>query len=258
MDLNLNGKRVLVTGGSKGIGLACAKAFIAEGASVAITSRSADNLARAKAALGEVVTCAADLIDPQAALRMVSEVEAKLGPIDILVASAGAAKRTAPDDLTPAAWRAAMDAKYFSYIHAIDPIVKGMGARGHGVIVNIIGAGGKVAGPAHLAGGAANAALMLVTAGLANAYAKKGVRVVGINPGLTRTDRVAEGLKAEAKLANTSEQEALKQSEARIPIGRLAEPEEIANVAVFLASERASYVTGAIIGMDGAAHPIVV
>ena len=102
---------------------------------------------------------------------MIDAVEREVGTIDILVNSAGAAKRTPPDDLDAAAWRAAMDAKFFSYIHVIDPLIKRMAARGSGVIVNVIGNGGKVASPIHVAGGAANAALMLATAGLANAYA---------------------------------------------------------------------------------------
>jgi NAD(P)-dependent dehydrogenase (short-subunit alcohol dehydrogenase family) len=108
-----------------------------------------------------------------------------------------------------------MDAKFFSYIHVIDPLIKRMAARGSGVIVNVIGNGGKVASPIHVAGGAANAALMLATAGLANAYAGRGVRVVGINPGLTNTDRVAEGLRAEARLSGTSPDESLKRVASR-------------------------------------------
>ena len=90
---------------------------------------------------------------------------------------------------------------YFSYINVLDPVIKRMGGRGSGAVINIIGNGGKIASPTHLAGGAANAALMLASVGLANAYAGQGVRVVGLNPGLTETDRVAEGLKASAKLA---------------------------------------------------------
>ena len=99
---------------------------------------------------------------------------------------------------------------------------------------------------------------MLATAGLASAYAGKGVRVVGINPGLTNTDRVAEGLNSDAKLNGITEDEALKRAVQRIPMGRMAEPEEIANLALFLASSRASYVTGVIVTMDGAVAPIVV
>lgn len=258
MDLELRDKIVLVTGGSKGIGLACARAFLAEGATVAIASRSEANLASARRVLGAALAIAADLVDPAAALRVVDRVERELGPIDILVNSAGAARRAPPDDLTPQAWRSAMDAKYFTYLNVIDPVVKRMAGRGRGVVVNIIGSGGKVAAATHLPGGAANAALMLVTAGLANVYAPRGVRVLGINPGLTRTDRVAEGLKAEASLQGFSEAEALRRALQRVALGRLAEPEEVAAVAVFAASARASYLTGTVITMDGASVPIVV
>src|SRR6185295_13748856 len=136
MNLDLEGRRVLVTGGSKGIGLACARGFLAEGAHVAIASRSDVNLSNARASLGPVLTVAADLADASAARGMIDRVEAELGPIDILVTSAGAARRTPPDDLDPGAWRAAMAANYFTSINAIDPVVKLMAARGRGVIVN--------------------------------------------------------------------------------------------------------------------------
>jgi NAD(P)-dependent dehydrogenase (short-subunit alcohol dehydrogenase family) len=258
MDLGLKDKKVLVTGGSKGIGLACAKAFLAEGAKVALVSRSKENLEKAKAGLRDAYTIAADLVDAAAAAAMVDRVEKEFGPIDILVNSAGAAKRTDADDLTPAAWRASMDAKYFTYINVIDPLIKRMGKRGSGVVINIIGSGGKVASPTHLSGGAANAALMLATAGLAYAYASKNVRVVGLNPGVTKTERVAEGLKAEAKRANVSEDQAYKQMVARLPMGRPAEPEEIADIAVFAASERGRYLNGANISTDGAASHVIV
>jgi NAD(P)-dependent dehydrogenase (short-subunit alcohol dehydrogenase family) len=258
MDLGLSGKAALVTGGSKGIGLACAELLAKEGCRVAITSRDRGNLDAAAKRIGGCFAHAADLIFDEEAARVVDAVEREIGPVDILVNSAGAAKRTPPDDLDAAAWRAAMDAKFFTYIHAIDPLIKGMAARGSGVIVNVIGNGGKVASPTHIAGGAANAALMLATAGLANAYASRGVRVVGINPGLTNTDRVAEGLRAEARLSGTSPDEALKRALQRIPLGRMAEPHEIASLVCFLASAQASYVSGVTITMDGVSTPIVV
>lgn len=258
MDLGLRDKKVLITGGSKGIGFACAKAFIAEGARVALVSRSKENLDSARRKLDDCYIVAADLTDAAAAAAMVERMEKEFGALDVLVCSAGAAKRTDAPDLTPAAWRAGMDAKYFSYINVIDPLIKKMAARGRGAVINIIGGGGKVASPTHLAGGAANAALLLATAGLAYAYAGKGVRVVGVSPGVTKTERVAEGLKAEAKRANVSEEQAYKQMVARLPMGRPAEPEEIADIVVFAASERGRYLTGANISTDGAASHVVI
>lgn len=257
MDLELSGKAVLVTGGSKGIGLACARAFLAEGARVAICSRSRENLDRAMAGLPLAAAFEADLADPTAAAALVDAAEAALGPLDILVNSAGAARQTPAPELTPRHWHEAMEAKFFTTLNVVDPMVKRMAERGRGVIVNIIGIGGKVPSPVHLAGGAANAALMLATAGLGAAYASKGVRVVGVSPGLTETERVARRLQAEANLQDITVEEARKRSLARIPLGRLAAPEEIAQTVVYLASPRASYITGTTLPMDGAAHPTV-
>lgn len=262
MDLGLKDTVVLVTGGSKGIGLACARGFAAEGAHVAIASRDAANLAKAVAALQaegvKAVAVAADLGVPEQAARLVREVEAQLGPVGVLVNSAGAARRTPPSELTAAHWHAAMDAKYFTYMHAIDAVLPGMAQRGRGVIVNVVGMGGKMASPIHLPGGAANAALMLVSAGLANAFAAQGVRVNAVNPGMTSTERMQEGLEAEARLAGRHVDEILQQKTRTMPLGRIATPQEIADVVVFLASPRAGYVSGAVVSLDGAATPAVV
>ena len=259
MELGLAGKTVLVAGGSKGIGLACAHAFLAEGAKVAITSRDPANIAAARKKLGDaVIGIAADLSNADQAAAAVAETERQLGPIDILINSAGAAKRMAPADLTPAAWRAAMDSKYFTAINLIDPVIKGMAARRSGVIVTITGSGGKAATVAHVAGGAANAALMLTTAGLAAAYASHGVRVVSVSPGTTNTGRVVAAMNTNAKMDGITPDEALRRIIARIPMGRMAEPEEIAAAVVFLASSKASYITGVTITMDGATSPFVV
>ncbi len=271
MDLELQGKHVLVTGGNKGIGLACARAFLAEGARVSLVSRNPDNLERGAAELARtagdgaggdaaarVATFAADLTDPDAALAALDRAQEQCGPVDILVNSAGAARRVPPDELTPGAWHDAMQAKYFTYIHMLDPVVKRMGARGTGAIVNVVGAGGKVATPTHLSGGAANAALMLVSAGMAAAYGRKGVRVNAVNPGLTLTERLKEGMAADARLQGIDAEEAMKRATERMPLGRIARPEEIADAVVWLASARASYITGAILAMDGAVTPMVV
>jgi NAD(P)-dependent dehydrogenase (short-subunit alcohol dehydrogenase family) len=262
MDLELKGKVVLVTGGSKGIGLACARAFLAEGARVAIASRSPAHLHTAVELLRSsghhVLPVVADLSDPLQAQQMADDVTTQLGPVQVLVNSAGAARRTPPGDLTAAHWLAAMQAKYFTTIHALQAVLPHMAARGAGAVVNIIGMGGKIATPVHLPGGAANAALMLATAGLGLAHAPRGVRVNAVNPGLTDTDRLQEGLAAEAKLRNTTPEAVRAEMTARLPMGRIARPEEVADVVVFLASARASYVNGAILSMDGGATATVV
>jgi NAD(P)-dependent dehydrogenase (short-subunit alcohol dehydrogenase family) len=261
MDLELEGKVVLITGGSKGIGLACARAFAAEGAKVAIASRSQANLDQASAELEkegiEAFAVAADLTQAETARTMVAATERALGPIDILVNSAGASKRHALDQYDTHAWHQGMDSKFFPYVHAMDAVRASMVERKNGAIVNIVGTGGKRAQPTHLAGGAANAALMLVTVGWANALGKLGIRVNAINPASTYTGRVKQSLVLEAKEKKISEEEALKRLEAAIPLGRYGQPEEVAAVAVFLASAKASYVTGAVIPMDGAALPII-
>ncbi|HEV2219656.1 MAG TPA: SDR family oxidoreductase [Casimicrobiaceae bacterium] len=261
MDSGLRDQVVVVTGASRGIGFACAQAFVREGARVALISRSRANLDAAVASLGDgahrPAVFVADLRDAAQALGMVEAVESTLGPIEVLVNSAGAAKRYPPGELDAQAWHDAMDAKFFSYIHPLDAIVKRMGARGRGAIVNIIGMGGKVGQPVHVPGGAANAALMLATTGLAAAYGPKGVRVNAINPGGTMTGRVQEGLQAEARMSGLGPEEILARQEARIPLRRLGTPEEVAQVALFLASAQASYVTGAIVPMDGGAASVI-
>ena len=262
MDLQLTGKHVLVTGGSRGIGLACARAFLAEGARVSLVGRSRANLDAAIAALkaqGHGATAyPCDLTDAGAASAMVTAAWDGAGAIDILVNSAGAALRTPFDELQPQAWQAAMQAKFFTYINVMDPLIKRMAGRGSGAIVNIVGMGGKVATTTHLAGGAANAALMLASAGLAAAYGPKGVRVNAVNPSLTLTDRLAEGFAVDARMRKISPEEVLRQAQAKLPLGRLALPEDIANAVVFLASPRAGYISGAVLSMDGAATPMVV
>lgn len=264
MELHLIQRHILITGGSKGIGLACAQAFLAEGARVSLVSRDPAHLQAARAQLAaqhpaeHVHTVAADLCDAAAALAALDAAEAAFGPVDVLVNSAGAAKRTPAPELTPQAWHDAMQAKYFSTIHMLDPTIRRMGARGRGSVVNVVGNGGKVASPIHLPGGAANAALMLATAGLAAAYGPKGVRVNAVNPGLTLTGRLQEGMAADARVQGIAVEEAMQRAVARIPLGRMAEPEEIARAVVFLASDAASYITGVAISMDGAATPLVV
>jgi NAD(P)-dependent dehydrogenase (short-subunit alcohol dehydrogenase family) len=251
----------LVTGASKGIGLACARQLAQCGARVAIVARNEETLAEAKASLSEtgadIQTFTADLSNPQAANAMVEQVESQMGPISVLVTSAGAAKRFAPDELSPDAFEQGMQAKYFPGVLVMDPVIKRMAERGNGSIVNIIGQGGRQAGVFHIAGGAANSALMLATVGYARAYADKGIRINGINPGLTETSRVTEGLQTESRATGKSIDELREQAQASIPMKRMAKPEEVAQVAAFLASDMASYVSGAIVPMDGCSASVI-
>lgn len=261
---------VLVTGASRGIGLACARSFLRAGRRVVGVGRDPARLAAAHDSFAEppaageapidasaFVAEAVDLADAQAAARLVERIEAGHGPIDVLVNAAGAARRYAPEELDAAAYRQAMDAKYFTYMHVTQPVIERMGARGRGSIVNIVGQGGRQAGRFHIAGGAANSALMLATVGLAQAWAARGVRVNAINPGLTRTSRVDDGLEAAARASGRTKADLLEEAIARIPMGRMAEPDEIAQVASFLASDAASYVSGAIIPMDGCVSSVI-
>jgi NAD(P)-dependent dehydrogenase (short-subunit alcohol dehydrogenase family) len=262
MNLELDAEVVLVTGGSKGIGLACARAFGREGARVVIVSRGKDNLSAAQETLAEdgveVTAFAADLSDGAAAQRVVAAAEEQVGPIAVLVNSAGGAQRVPPGELTPDKWRVAMDAKFFTYMNVMDHLLPRMVERQAGSVVNIIGTGGKVASPIHLPGGAANAALMLASAGLAAAWGHAGVRVNVINPGATMTDRVQMSLEAESRMTGKSPEELLRINQQRIPLGRYATTEEVADAALYLSSARASYVTGASLTMDGALTPLVV
>ncbi|MFP6558787.1 SDR family oxidoreductase [Paraburkholderia sp. B3] len=268
MDLGLNNKVVLITGGSKGIGLACARAFAREGARVAIVSRDPANLARAREQLASeglhVHLTRADLHEPHSAADVVEDVSTSVGPIDVLVNSAGAARRYDPETLDAEAFKATMEAKYFPYIYPQQEVLRRMvervktgAAAEPGTIVNIIGMGGKYASDIHIAGGAANAALMLATVGLAHYHARYGIRINAINPGATLTERLQEALILEAGREGIDKDAALARGEAKVPLGRYAKPEEIADVALFLASRRASYVTGALIPMDGASAPIL-
>ena len=164
-------------------------AFAGEGSRVAIASRGQENLDRAHQLLAgdgfEVVTARADLSKPEEAQSAVAAAERLLGPIDVLINCAGAANRFQVDAYNAAAWQQGLNSKYFPQINAMDAVRPGMIQRRRGAIVNIIGMGGKSAQQVFLSGGAANAALMLVTVGWANTLGRHGIRVNGINPGST-------------------------------------------------------------------------
>lgn len=237
MDLNLKGKRALVTGGSKGIGRACADVLAAEGCEVLIAARNPGSAANAKAT---------DLSQRNAA----EELAAWAGDLDILVNNAGAIPGGDLLKVGEETWRRAWDLKVFGYINLTRLVYARMKARGHGVIVNIIGGAGERMNAAYIAGSTGNAGLMAFTRALGGASHADGIRVVGINPGPISTDRLTSLYKqrAETLLGDAKRYEELF---GNMSFGRPGKAEEIAAAVVFLASERSAYTSGCILTIDG-------
>jgi 3-oxoacyl-[acyl-carrier protein] reductase len=251
MELNLHDRKVLVTGGSKGIGAACARVFLEEGCTVVLCARDAARLAQTAAELGtqsSVDTIAADLSQPGDRER----VAAAHPDIDILINNAGAIPAGGLLDLPMEKWEVAWSLKVMGYIHLTQLYLGAMRARGSGVIVNIIGSAGRSPRYDYICGATGNAALMAFTGAVGAKSPEWGVRVFGINPSQTRTDRIVAVSKTKARNAFGDEarwQELL----ADLPFQRLIEPEEIARMAAFLSSPASSYVSGTVIDVDGGA-----
>ncbi|MGG5818322.1 short-chain dehydrogenase/reductase [Falsiroseomonas sp. HW251] len=253
MDLALTGKRVLVTGGSKGIGLACAEAFAEAGCDIILVSRDAATLAaaadtiRSKAQVN-VTTFAADLSSDEERARL----HAAHPDPDILVNNAGAIPGGRLADITMDRWRAAWDLKLLGYVHLCQLFLPTMEARKSGVICNIIGMAGRTPRAGYIAGCTANAALIAFTSALGGAAAASGVRVFGINPASTRTDRMMTLARTNAQ-QQFGDPERWAETLTGLPFGRAIEPREIADLAAFLASPRGAYVNGTVVDVDGGA-----
>jgi len=239
MDLQLKGKSVLVTGGSKGIGLACAKSFAAEGCRIHIASRSKDNLDKAKSLLGDAQIHIADLRDGAALKKLAAE----CGDIDILVNNAGDIPGGTLESLDEAKWRHAWELKLFGYINLTREMYTRMKARRTGVIVNIIGMAGEHPTFEYICGSTANAGLASFTKSLGKGSLKDGIRVVGLHPPSTRTDRIVTLMKAQAKAKFGDE------SRFEELMGNVIEPAQVADTAVFLASPRAGQLSGVVLNL---------
>lgn len=251
MDLELKGRTVLITGASKGIGLSCAEVFVREGARVIITGRDAARLAPAvealkKAGASGVATFVGDL--GQAADR--ERLFAAHGEVDILVNNAGAIPSGTLFDIDLTTWQDAWQLKVFGYIHLMQLYLAAMKARGQGVIVNIIGMAGQQPRWDYVCGAAGNAALISLTKAVGGKSVDWNVRVFGINPAGTRTDRIETMRRTRAKI-KFGDEDRWQDGLDKLPFGRLAEAREIADLAAVLASPRGSYVSGTVIDVDG-------
>ena len=253
MDLNLAGQHVLVTGASKGIGLSIAEHFAREGCRVTLVSRRAAALAERARLLAQATGAEVDYIAADLSQDAEREALCRAAPdIDILVNNAGAIKRGPLEALSLAEWREGFDLKVWGYIHLCKLYVPRMTGRGAGTIINIIGMGGRAMRPGYIIGAAGNAALIGFTNALGAATPQHNVRVFGINPSRTRTDRMTEGLKrqAAAELGDENRWEELLDP-GSFPFGRPKAPEEVAALAVMLASPHVHYLSGTVVDMDG-------
>ncbi|MGJ4968192.1 MULTISPECIES: SDR family oxidoreductase [unclassified Bradyrhizobium] len=251
MDLHLRGKRVLITGASKGIGAAAAEAFAEEGCHVRLAARSGDRLSALVEQLRSKhqIDAAAHVVDLRKS-EDVARLAQEASDIDILVNNAGDIPGGAIDKIDEAAWRHAWDLKVFSFINLTRLVYAQMKARGGGVIINDIGAAGENFDANYICGSAGNAALMAFTRALGSKSLADNIRVVGINPGPVGTDRHVSLLKTRARdlFGDESRYTEFQKS---LPLGRPAHVSEIADLMAFLASDRAGYTSGVIYTVDG-------
>lgn len=251
MDFALQDRRVLITGASQGIGEGLATAFAEEGCDLVLVARSADKLAAiaeklTKAHGVQVDVMALDLTEGGAAERVAEHAR----EIDVLVNNAGAIPGGNLWEVDEAKWRAGWELKVFGTINLTRAIYPAMKARGSGVILNNIGNGGENFDAEYIAGSTGNAALMAFTRAIGGTSLADGIRVIGVNPGPVATERIVKVLKARAgKRYGDSERYA--ELLAAYPRGRAASVREIADLFVFLASERSGYTSGTIFTVDG-------
>src|SRR5499426_3746035 len=253
MDLGLTGKQVLITGGSKGIGLALAHAFAAEGAHIVIAAREKATLEKAAGDVrrkhnAKVAAYPADLSDADQRLGL----QQAFPDIDVLVNNAGAIPGGSIADISLERWQEAWSLKVFGYIHLCQLYVAKMKARRSGSIINIIGMGGRSVRPDYICGAAGNGGLIAFTNALGAETPSYNVRVFGINPAATMTDRIVQLSRARAKTRFGDEsrwQEALGAD--KLPFGRIKTAEEVAALATMLAAPHVQYLSGTVIDMDG-------
>ncbi len=250
MDLGLQGKRVLITGASKGIGLATALRFAEEGADLCLVARNAADLDASVAQIRARHNVAVRGISADLGISAeVDRVAEAAGALDVLINNAGSIPGGTLDEVQEERWRQAWDLKVFGYINLTRRVHKQMAERKSGAIVNVIGMAGERPDAPYIAGSAGNAALMGFTRALGGPSTGYGVRVVGVNPGLVATDRLKGLLRPKAE-KTYGDPERWLDFMGHLPPKRAADPDEIATVVTFLASPRASYVSGTIVTVD--------
>jgi 3-oxoacyl-[acyl-carrier protein] reductase len=250
VDLALSGKRCVVTGSTGGIGLQTAKLLVAEGARVVSCGRSG------APEVGETLHVRADLSEPGAPASLVAEAVGALGGLDVLVNNVGVAVQARFEEVPDADWDAMWQLNVMSYVRAIRAALPHLRAS-KGVVVNVSSTAGKrpSGGMPHYS--VTKAAVLSLSRLVADLYAGDGIRCNAVTPGPTATEAwLGEGGLADQQGGDRDD--VLAKVAAGRPLGRLAEPEEIADVIVFLASDRASYVTGAAWSVDGGTVPIIV
>lgn len=251
MDLRIKGKTALITGGSRGIGLGVAQLLAEEGCNLHLVSRKQENLDAARQAILAAhkveVTChAVDLADSSAATNLASQ----LREVDILINNAGSIPQGSLAKMDDAALQASWSLKLFGFLNMARQVYTAMCERRSGVIINVIGASGARPRADYISGSMANAALIAMSRALGAEGPDYGVRVVGLNPAATETERqqVRWEAKAQKELGDSKRWPELTKG---YPFGRLATVDEIASAIVFLASGRASYITGTVLTVDG-------
>lgn len=258
MDIRLDGKIALVTGGSKGIGLAIATRYVESGADVAILARDKAGLAAAEktiraAGKGRVLALACDVADAADVAKAYAEVAKSLGPVDILVNNAGTSRAGKFETVTDEVWQADLDLKLFAAIRLARLALPGMKERRWGRVINVLNTGAKTPRAGSAPTTVSRAAGMALTKILAGEYAPHNVLVNALLVGLIRADQHIKSAAAK----NVPIEDHYRQMGANVPIGRVGEAEEFANIACFLASDRASFITGTAINVDGGMSPVV-
>jgi 3-oxoacyl-[acyl-carrier protein] reductase len=256
MNLELDGKVALVTGASRGIGRAIALGLAHERAVVALTARTATDLDDAAAgakAVGaqDVSTMTADLSRLEDVERVVARTVERFGRIDVLVNNAGAIRGGDFLQIPDQQWIDDWSLKLHGYIRMARAVLPVMQRQGGGRICNVVGAAARNPSATYLAGGAANAALVNFTKGLADLGARSGILVTAVSPAATRTSRWDALMTQQARAAGKTPDEMVAEAERAYPLGRIARPEDVADLVCFLVSARASFLTGITITVDG-------